>query len=175
MTFLGVVTLRLNRAEARNALNQAVRVAMADAPAQVQADDTVRAVFGRIGLMPDRGVMHLLPRVVDRQKAKKLVFTARTVDAKEAKQLSTVYDIVNHASTLVSAACALAGRFSKAWPTAIGLTKKIMGQSFELNAHAMAEPEACARTLCRDSSDHMDAARRFRDELPMLFDRDSAA
>jgi len=52
------------------------------------------AVFGRIGLVPDLGVMHLLPRIVGLQKAKELVFTTRVVAAEEARQLGIVYDVV---------------------------------------------------------------------------------
>jgi len=38
-------------------------------------------VFGRIGLIPDVGGLFLLPRIVGLQKAKELVFSARSFDA----------------------------------------------------------------------------------------------
>ena len=52
--------------------------------------------FGRIGLVPDWGGFFLLPRLVGLQKAKELVFTARRVDAEEARQLVIVYDVHPH-------------------------------------------------------------------------------
>ncbi|MEO6321167.1 MAG: enoyl-CoA hydratase/isomerase family protein [Polaromonas sp.] len=131
---------------------------------------TFCAVFGRIGLIPDLGAMRLLPRIVGQQKAKELVFTARTVDAEEARQLGIVSDIVEDGAALQDAARALARRFGEASTAAIGMAKTIMNQAFELDAHAMAEMESYAQTMCRGSSYHQDAVQRFRDKQPLRFD-----
>lgn len=133
------------------------------------------AVFGRIGLVPDLGVMHLLPRIVGMQKAKELVFTTRTVGAEEARQLGIVYGIVDDGEALQDAAQALARRFGDASTTAIGMAKNIMNQAFELDARAMAELEAYAQTMCRGSAYHQDAVQRFRDKQPLRFDWDRKA
>lgn len=133
------------------------------------------AVFGRIGLVPDLGVMRLLPRIVGQQRAKELVFTARTVEAEEARQLGMVFDIVEDGAALHEAALALARRFGEASTAAIGIAKTVMNQSFELNAHAMAELESYAQTLCRGSAYHQDAVRRFKDKAPLRFDWDRKA
>lgn len=253
----GIGTITLNRSEARNALNQAMRPALAAAIAQMRDDkdvhaviltgadgafcsggdisamlDTSRtglsfragmrelhlwfpelvnlekpviaavdgpafgaglglalaadfvlatrcakfcAVFGRIGLVPDLGVMRLLPRIVGQQRAKELVFTARTVEAEEARQLGMVFDIVEDGAALHEAALALARRFGEASTAAIGIAKTVMNQSFELDAHAMAELESYAQTLCRGSAYHQDAVRRFKDKEPLRFDWDRKA
>lgn len=133
------------------------------------------AVFGRIGLVPDLGAMRLLPRIVGQQKAKELVFTARTVDAAEAKDLGIVYDIVEDGGALQDAALALARRFGEASTAAIGMAKTIMNQAFELDARAGAELEAYAQTMCRGSAYHQDAVQRFRDKQPLRFDWDREA
>lgn len=130
------------------------------------------AVFGRIGLVPDLGGMYLLPRIVGHQKAKELVFTARTVEAPEAQQLGMVYQVVEDASALAQATQALAAKFGEASTAAIGMAKSIMNQAFELDAHAMAEMEAYAQTVCRGTDYHQDAVRRFRDKQPLRFDWD---
>ena len=130
------------------------------------------AVFGRIGLIPDLGAMHMLPRIVGRQKAKELVFTARTVAAEEAKTLGIAYDIVADGPALEQAALALARRFGQASTAAIGMAKTVMNQAFELNARSMAEMEAYAQTMCRGSAYHQDAVQRFRDKQPLRFDWD---
>lgn len=130
------------------------------------------AVFGRIGLVPDLGAMYLLPRIVGRQRAKELVFSARTVAAAEAKQLGIVYDIVDDGAALTEAAQALARRFGDASTAAIGMAKTVMNQSFELDARALAELEAYAQTLCRGSAYHQDAVQRFKDKAPLRFDWD---
>lgn len=133
------------------------------------------AVFGRIGLVPDLGAMHLLPRIVGQQKAKELVFTARTVSAQEAQQLGIVYDIAEDAAALQANTQELAARFAGASTTAIGMAKHIMNQAFELNGHAMAELEAFAQATCRSSDYHQDAIRRFKDKQPLRFDWDRKA
>jgi 2-(1,2-epoxy-1,2-dihydrophenyl)acetyl-CoA isomerase len=130
------------------------------------------AVFGRIGLVPDLGAMQLLPRIVGLQKAKELVFTARTVGADEAKALGMVYDIAEDAAALQQATQQLAARFAGASTVAIGMAKNIMNQAFELNAHAMAELEACAQAICRGSDYHLDAIDRFKNKQPLRFDWD---
>lgn len=130
------------------------------------------AVFGRMGLVPDLGAMYLLPRIVGHQKAKELVFSARTVDAAEARQLGIVYDIVEDAAALAEAAQALAQRFGLASTAAIGMAKTIMNQSFESDALTIAELESYAQTLCRSSLYHLEAVQRFKDKQPMRFDWD---
>jgi 2-(1,2-epoxy-1,2-dihydrophenyl)acetyl-CoA isomerase len=248
----GIATLTLNRPEARNALDQAMRDELADAIAQVRDDASVRsviltgaggafcsggdiksmlasgqgqtlawrdgirklhrwfpelvnlekpviaavdgpvfgagfglalaadfilatrratfcAVFGRIGLVPDLGVMYLLPRIVGRQKAKELVFTTRVVAAEEARALGLAYAIVDDSAALHAAAFKLATELGEASTTAIGLAKTIMNQSFELDARAMAELEASAQAICRGSAYHQDAIQRFRDKKPLRF------
>ncbi|MBF5006701.1 enoyl-CoA hydratase/isomerase family protein [Diaphorobacter caeni] len=133
------------------------------------------AVFGRIGLIPDLGAMQLLPRIVGQQRAKELVFTARTLGAAEARELGIVYEIHEDGPALQTAAQALATRFKVASTPAIGMAKTIMNQAFELDARAMSELEAYAQTMCRGSEYHQRAVQRFRDKQPLLFDWDRPA
>ena len=133
------------------------------------------AVFGRIGLIPDLGALHLLPRIVGMQRAKELVFTARTVDVEEAKQLGMVYDIVDDGAALAEAAQALARRFGDASTAAIGMAKTIMNQSFESDARTLAEMESYAQSMCRGSPYHQEAIQRFKAKEPLRFDWDRKA
>lgn len=130
------------------------------------------AVFGRIGLVPDLGALHMLPRIVGMQKAKELVFTARAIDADEARQLGMVYEIVDDGSALQQASKALAQRFGEASTQAIGIAKNIMNQAFETDARTMAELESYAQALCRSSDYHQDAVQRFKNKQPLRFDWD---
>jgi len=133
------------------------------------------AVFGRIGLVPDLGAMQLLPRIVGQQRAKELVFTARTVQAEEAKSLGIVYEVVQDAEAMHAAAQQLAARFGEASTAAIGMAKNIMNQAFELNPHSMAELEAFAQSICRNSAYHQEAISRFKTKQPLRFDWDRKA
>ncbi|MCW5255237.1 enoyl-CoA hydratase/isomerase family protein [Verminephrobacter aporrectodeae] len=129
------------------------------------------AVFGRIGLVPDLGAMQLLPRIVGLQRAKELVFTARTMAAEEARALGIVYDIVPEAQ-LQTRARALAARFADASTAALGMAKSIMNQAFQLDAHAMAEMEAYAQTVAHSTDYHQQAVARFQAREPLRFDWD---
>lgn len=133
------------------------------------------AVFGRLGLVPDLGAMQLLPRIVGQQRAKELVFTARTMAAAEALQLGLVYEVVEDAAALQATTQQLAARLGEASTAAIGMAKNIMNQAFELNAHSMAELEAYAQSTCRASDYHQDAIRRFKEKQALRFDWDRKA
>ena len=118
-------------------------------------------VFGRVGLIPDLGAMQPLPRIVGQQRAKELVFSARRFDAAEANALGIFYRIVPKAG-LMEEARTLANRFTKASTAAIGMAKSIMNQAFHLDAHAMAEFEAYAQTVCRSTAYNQEAVDRFK-------------
>lgn len=128
-------------------------------------------VFGRIGLVPDVGGFFLLPRIVGLQKAKELVFTARAIDAEEAKSLGIVYEI-HDADRLMDAAMALAGRFRHASREAIGISKNILNQSHHLDLRALGELEAFGQAVANDTDYHDDAVSRFLDKQPLLFNWD---
>ncbi len=125
--------------------------------------------FGRIGLVPDWSGFFLLPRIVGLQRAKELVFSARKLSAAEAKEYGIVHEIHEEAA-LMDAARALAGRFVNASTTAIGLSKTILNQSFNLDHRAMLEMEAFAQAVASGSDYHRAAVARFVDKQPALFD-----
>ena len=62
-----------------------------------------RASFARVGLVPDAGMMHTLPRIVGMQAAKEIIFTGRSVPAEEAKDLRIALS-VHKAEALMDAA-----------------------------------------------------------------------
>lgn len=125
-------------------------------------------VFGRIGLVPDFGATFLLPRMVGLQKAKELMFSARIVDAAEARRLGLVYEVVA-AEHLEREARALAQRFCHASTLAIGLTKRVLNRSFQSDLHVITELEAAAQTRLRSDPYVLEAVRRFNAKEPLEF------
>ena len=126
------------------------------------------AVFGRIGLVPDLGGFFLLPRIVGLQRAKEIVFTAREVDADEARSLGILYDILP-ADTLLENALELAERFHTAAIGAIGMSKNILNSSFNLDQNALVELESYAQAMAIHSEYHDTAVARFLDKQPLEF------
>lgn len=125
--------------------------------------------FGRIGLVPDWSGFFVLPRLVGLQVAKDLVFTARKVGAAEAKELGMVYRLVGQ-DTAMDEARALARRFRTASPTAIGIAKNILNQSFNHDHKTLLELEAMGQAIAQTSDYHKAAVQRFRDKEPSIFD-----
>ena len=126
-------------------------------------------VFPRVGLVPDVGAFFTLPRMVGLQKAKEIMFTGRPLDAMEAKDLGIAME-VHKSDELMNAAMELAERLCKASTPAIGATKRILNQSFNLDANALIEMEAAAQAVCLSSDYHSNAIQGFLNKNPMAYD-----
>lgn len=125
--------------------------------------------FLKLGLVPDCGALYTLPRVVGMARAKSLVYSAREIDAEEAKQMGAVFEIVPQSDLLVRAQ-QLATHFAGASAVAFGLAKRAMNQSFGSDLRMMLEVESLAQGVAYTTEYHKDAVRRFKQKQPLLFD-----
>jgi 2-(1,2-epoxy-1,2-dihydrophenyl)acetyl-CoA isomerase len=124
--------------------------------------------FMRVGLVPDWGSLHTLPRIVGVQRAKELMLSAREVDANEAKTLGIVMEI--HAQPeLLARAQAMAASFVHASPTAVSMTKRALAASPHNDLGAMLDLEANAQAVAFMTPQHRDAIARFLDKQPAKF------
>jgi 2-(1,2-epoxy-1,2-dihydrophenyl)acetyl-CoA isomerase len=123
--------------------------------------------FMRIGLVPDFGALHTLPRVVGVQRAKELMLSAREVCADEAKALGIVFELAPQDQTLQRAQT-LAASFVHASPLAVSLVKRALAAG-PTDLHTMLDIEADAQALCFGSAPHKAAVARFLDKQPALF------
>ncbi len=130
-----------------------------------------RAPFSRIGLVPDTGIFFTLPRMVGLQVAKEIIYTGRTVSAEEAKSLKIAM-AVHSADRLLPEAMELAQRFGAAPTAAIGASKRILNQSFHLDARALVEMEAAAQAIFFHSTYHKQAVDDFMNKRPLTYDWD---
>lgn len=118
------------------------------------------ASFGRLGLVPDAGLHHALPRRVGVARAKQLIFSAREIGADEALRIGAA-DEMHPAERLEEAALAHASAFARASATAIGLSKAILNQSLTLDLRQVTEAETAAQALCFTTEYHAAARDRF--------------
>lgn len=124
--------------------------------------------FGRLGLVPDFGIFHSLPRVVGVQKAKELVFSCREVGAAEAQRLGIVME--THASESVLArAMDIARSFTQASPLALSLSKRALNASSTSDLSTMLMLEADGQGISMSSEYHLDALKRFLAKEKPLF------
>jgi len=115
------------------------------------------------GLIPDGGGMYFLPRRVGLARARDLVFTGRTVRAEEALAIGLVDRLVED-GTVRDAAVAMAREYCAGSPTAIGLAKSIMNNSFEMSLNDVLAAGAAAQGICYASAEHRAAVQAFLDK-----------
>ena len=128
-------------------------------------------VFGRIGLIPDLGVLYTLPRIVGMSMAKELMYTARSFDADEAKEMGIVHAI-HSSETLMDEARTFAQRLAKGSKAAMALTKRVVNGSYEMSYRDLVDAEANGQALMFTTGFHKEAVRRFVDKEPRLYDWD---
>lgn len=116
--------------------------------------------FGRMGLVPDCGASHLLPRRVGLAVAKDLVFSGRRVAAEAALDLGLVDQVVP-LSDLERVARERAEDYARSAPVALGLAKLMLNQSLETSWSQMAQVEAMSQAICYETDDHREARRAF--------------
>lgn len=128
-----------------------------------------RASFCRVGLVPDTGLFFTLPRIVGLQSAKEIIFTGRRIDVEEARALRIAF-AVHPGEQLLSEAMALARRLAQGPTGAIGASKRILNQSFHLDARALVEMEAAAQAIFFHSPYHRQAIDDFASGTPFRYD-----
>ncbi|MBX3608712.1 MAG: enoyl-CoA hydratase/isomerase family protein [Hydrogenophaga sp.] len=117
-------------------------------------------VFGRVGLIPDCGALHTLPRVVGLQRAKELVFSARELDAREAVALGVALEVLP-GNELLPRAMAMAAALGQASPLALALAKRGLDDAFDIDLGEAMAREANGQALALGSAWHREAVRRF--------------
>ena len=121
-----------------------------------------------MGLIPDCGALHTLPRAVGLQRAKELVFSAREIDAQEALRLGLAMEVLP-AEALLDRALALVAALREASPLALSLAKQGLNRSFDEDLAGLLDFEAGAQALALCSAPHADAVRRFASKAPARF------
>lgn len=124
--------------------------------------------FLKLGLIPDCGVFYTLPRIVGVQRAKELAFSAREIDAAEAKQLGIVSEI-HEPEALAERARRIALSFNHASLTALSITKRAFNASLNTGLGALLEMEAAGQGVARSAQYHRNAAAAFLNKEPPPF------
>jgi 2-(1,2-epoxy-1,2-dihydrophenyl)acetyl-CoA isomerase len=124
--------------------------------------------FAKVGLVPDCGGMYLLPRVIGLHKAKELMFTADLIDADMAQSLGIVNHVVE-GDQLKDVVDKFAARMASSAPIALGLMKRVLNRSDNLDLETTLEFEADLQTLCMQTADHQEGVAAFKEKRIPLF------
>ena len=118
--------------------------------------------FNRIGLHPDWGATHTLPRLVGPGRAAELILTARMVDAAEGARIG-LFERVAPEAVFAEAVQELAAELAAKPPLAVRLAKRTLaGDPAALDAALEAEREAQLR--CFASADAREGIAAFREK-----------
>ena len=119
-------------------------------------------VFSRRGLVVDALGAYLLPRTIGLHKAKELVLFADDLPVAEAERLGLVNKVVPR-DELAATAGEWAGRLASGPTKALGLSKWLLNQSFDVDRATMMSNEAIAVELNTHSEDFAEGMSSFRE------------
>lgn len=123
--------------------------------------------FAKVGLVPDCGGMYLLPKAIGVHKAKELMFTAKMIDAKTAKELG----MINHLCAkeeLVVETFKMAKELSVAAPLSIEFIKKTLNNT-KLTLNDILDIESSLQPLCLASKDCQEGISAFKEKRVAKF------
>lgn len=136
--------------------------------AVIAADNTqFGAVFGKVGLVPDAGILYTLPRRVGGARAQQLLLSARLVGATEAHGMGLA-DAVVPAAELIGHACEEAKRLSAIAPLTLAAIKSL-GTGGCGSLEAAFNEELRLQPLLSMSSDNAEARAAFAQKRKPVF------
>lgn len=109
-------------------------------------------VFTNLGLVTDSGGSYFLPRIVGRQRAKEIIFSARMILAEEMLELGLALKLVP-GDELMPAAMEMASTYAKGPTFAYAMAKKLVNCSFEADLKTALDNEAYAQAICGNTKD----------------------
>lgn len=117
-------------------------------------------IFVRRGLSVDLGGTWLLPRIVGLQRAKELALTGRMVQAREARDIGLVLEVVP-VEDLDEAVDTLARSFLAGAPMAQMFVKQGLNNSFESTFHEAVSWEGQSQAIALQSEDVKEGVAAF--------------
>jgi 2-(1,2-epoxy-1,2-dihydrophenyl)acetyl-CoA isomerase len=124
--------------------------------------------FARIGLVPDSGLSHTLPRLIGSAAAFDWLVSGRSIPAPEAEALGLVTRVVADAD-LSAETDALAAALAAGPTTAIGLTKQLIGRSLESSLDDQLDEEARLQAIAAAGDDFAEGVTAFLEKRTPRF------
>jgi enoyl-CoA hydratase/carnithine racemase len=129
---------------------------------------TFTSAFVRIGLVAEMGLSYTLPRAVGLEAAMDVMYTGRSVNADEARELGLVRKVVAH-EHLVSEAVAYAEQIAAQPPIAVQFAKRALVRSLDSVLLAQLELEWSYQVAAFDTDDAREGIAAFRKRRPPRF------
>jgi len=120
------------------------------------SDARFRAGFGQVGLLPDMGLLHSLPRRIGVGRARTMLFYGEPVDVAQAHGWGLV-DVITPAGTALEEAVRLAKLLEKQAPLPIAVARAQLSAGIE----EMLAAERNLQALMFQSQDHTEGREAF--------------
>jgi len=124
--------------------------------------------FAGIGLVPDSGLSHTLPRLIGSAAAFDWIVSGRRIAAPEAAAMGLVTRVVEDAE-LAAETLALATALAAGPTAAIGLTKELIGRSLESSLDDQLDEEARLQAIAAAGDDFAEGVAAFLGKRPPRF------
>jgi enoyl-CoA hydratase len=120
--------------------------------------------FINIGLSGgELGSSWLLPRLIGSARAAEMIYTGRTVDAREAERIGLVSRLIREKDRLVEAALETARILIQKNPVGLRQTKKVLNRNTaSISLEAAIEMEDLNQSICVSMPEIRQAAKKFR-------------
>ncbi|MCD7036466.1 enoyl-CoA hydratase-related protein [Metabacillus sp. GX 13764] len=125
--------------------------------------------FINVGLVPDSGQFHFLPKIVGMAKALELAILGEKISAQEAKKLGLVTKVIA-LDDWESETGAFAERLAAMPTKAIGLIKRTLRESMSLTLDEILEKEAFAQRVAGLTHDHQEGVTAFLEKREAVFE-----
>lgn len=124
--------------------------------------------FSKIGLIPDSAGTFFLPRLVGMQRATALMMLGEKVMAKEAVEMGMIYKYFSD-DTFAEQAWKLAQTLASMPTKGLGLTKKLINQSFTNNLSQQLSAERELQVEAGNTADYKEGVAAFLEKRKPVF------
>jgi 2-(1,2-epoxy-1,2-dihydrophenyl)acetyl-CoA isomerase len=124
--------------------------------------------FSKVGLIPDCGLLHFLPKIVGPWKAKEWIFSGTVLSAEDAVQYGIVNRMVEEGEAL-NEALSFAAELASGPVQTMVFVKSIMEKSQNQDLKATIQYENYAQAILQQTEDHSEAVQAFKEKRKPTF------
>ncbi|MDF1817044.1 MAG: enoyl-CoA hydratase-related protein [Immundisolibacteraceae bacterium] len=124
--------------------------------------------FGKVGLIPDAGIMQLLVQNIGLLRAKEIVLGCEPIAAERAAEMG-LYNLVVPEGQFDSAVAGWAERLANGPTLSMGMAKNLMREAARMPYDAFMDLESNSQSLVKTSADHAEGINAFKEKRPPRF------
>lgn len=126
--------------------------------------------FVKVGLIPDLGGIHFLPKLIGRHRALELMFLGEKISAEQAQNIGMINRVVDD-ELLMDEVRTLAIQLAEGPDMALGFMKKLVNRSVLADINDTLELEGFAQAMCFESNNFKEGVQAFFEKRTPLFNQ----